>query len=69
MDHQVSASAGAIVTDEVTAKVIRGEKSWGYIYIALGFTLSIEGTTIQMVTPLCWPWNVLVYVCMMVGTA
>ncbi len=43
-------------------KVQRGEKSWAYIYIALGFVLSFEGTLIQMITPLLWPYNLFAYV-------
>ena len=42
------------------AKVQRGQESWTYIYITLGFALSIEGTLIAM-TPLIFPWNVIVY--------
>jgi hypothetical protein len=44
----------------VDAKVKRGSESWTYIYITLGFALSIEGTIIGM-TPLVFPWNVTVY--------
>ena len=45
----------------VEAKVIRGEQSWNFIYIALGFALAIEGTVIQMFTPLTFPYNLLLY--------
>ena len=47
----------AIVTLE--AKIRRGPESWAYIYIALGFALTIEGTTIDMA--LSFPWNLLSY--------
>jgi hypothetical protein len=47
--------------DTVTATVTRGPESWTYIYIALGFTLSIEGTVISLITPLVFPWNLLLY--------
>jgi hypothetical protein len=40
----------------------RGSQSWTYIYMALGFALAIEGTIIQMITPLGFPWNLVVYV-------
>jgi hypothetical protein len=30
--------------------------------VALGFALAIEGTIIQMITPLLFPWNILVFV-------
>jgi hypothetical protein len=45
----------------VDAKVQRGPESWTYIYVTLGFAISIEGTVVAM-TPLIFPWNVIVYV-------
>ena len=45
----------------VDAKVQRGQESWTFIYIALGFAISIEGTVISMM-PLSFPWNVIIYV-------
>ena len=42
-------------------KVTRGPESWAYIYVALGFALAIEGTIVQMVTPLEFPWNLGTY--------
>jgi cytochrome b subunit of formate dehydrogenase len=45
--------------DEYIATVTRGEKSWAYIYVALGFAIAIEGTIIQLITPLVFPWNVI----------
>jgi hypothetical protein len=43
---------------------IRGSSlaSWDYIYVTLGFALAIEGTIIQMVTPLAFPCNIIAYV-------
>ncbi len=41
-------------------KVKRGPESWAYIYVALGFALTIEGTIIQM-TPLVFPLNLVTY--------
>jgi hypothetical protein len=42
-------------------RVRRDQASWAYIYIALGFALSIEGTIIQLITPLKFPWNLIAY--------
>ena len=39
----------------------RGQESWTFIYITLGFAISIEGTVISMM-PLSFPWNVIIYV-------
>jgi hypothetical protein len=41
-------------------KVTRGPNSWNYIYVALGFALSIEGAAIGMIP--CFPWNLIAYV-------
>ena len=45
----------------VDAQVIRGPQSRAYIYIVLAFTLSIEGNILQMITPLAFPFNLIVY--------
>ena len=45
----------------VDAQVIRGPQSWAYIDIVLAFTLSIEGNILQMITPLAFPFNLIVY--------
>jgi predicted membrane channel-forming protein YqfA (hemolysin III family) len=45
-----------------TTAVTRGPESWAYIYVAFGFVLAIEGTIIQMLTPLHFPWNLFVYI-------
>ncbi len=52
----------------VQMTVNRGPESWAYIYIFLGFTLSIEGTVISLITPLGFPWNVALYAIVAVGT-
>jgi hypothetical protein len=52
----------------VSMTVKRGPESWAYIYITLGFALSIEGTIISMIAPLMFPWNVLVYAAIGAGT-
>ena len=49
------------IKDSVTMTVKRGPETWAYIYIMLGFALSIEGTVIAMITPLLFPWNLIVY--------
>jgi len=45
--------------DTTDAKVRRGAESWAYIYIVLGFALTIEGTLIDMAWH--YPWNLLTY--------
>lgn len=50
------------ISEKLEAKAIRGGKSWNFIYIGLGFALSIEGTFIQMITRLAFPWSILLYV-------
>ena len=50
------------IDDTLSATVKRGPASWAYIYVALGFALTIEGTIIQMTTPpLKFPWNLIAY--------
>ena len=51
------------IKDTMDATVTRGPVSWAYIYVALGFALAIEGTVIQMSTPLMFPWNVGTFAC------
>jgi hypothetical protein len=46
----------------VTMTTKRGPETWAYIYTALGFVLTIESTIIGMMTPLMFPWNVIVFV-------
>lgn len=50
-----------ILADSFEITVTRGPVSWNYIYVALGFAIAIEGTIIQMITPLIFPWNVIVF--------
>ena len=52
----------------IDRQVARGPESWAYIYVTLGFALTIEGTVIQMITPLLFPWNILTYVVLGVAT-
>ena len=47
----------------ISMKVTRGPESWAYIYVALGFAVSIEGTAIDMATSvLPFPVNLVVFV-------
>jgi hypothetical protein len=55
--------------DFVSATITRGPASWASIYMALGFTLSIEGTTISMIAPLKYPWNIVAYAMVAACTA
>jgi hypothetical protein len=61
MEHNVAVEAKIGSSVSLDAKVQRGQESWTYIYITLGFAISIEGTVIAM-TPLTFPWNVILYV-------
>jgi hypothetical protein len=45
----------------VSMSVTRGSESWAYIYTMLGFVLTIESTVIGMMTPLTFPWNVIIF--------
>jgi hypothetical protein len=49
-----------LMKDSVTVKIKRGSESWNYIYITLGFTLSIEGTVVSIIPQdiLEWPLNI-----------
>ncbi|MGH9806244.1 MAG: hypothetical protein ACRD9W_03115 [Terriglobia bacterium] len=49
----------AKATDAVDGTVRRGPVSWAYIYMALGFALTIEGTVIDMAAH--YPWNLIAY--------
>ncbi len=52
-----------MATGTASLTVRRGEKSWNYIYIALAFAITFEGTVIQMIPTdvLRFPWNVVTY--------
>ena len=41
--------------------VKRASDSWTYIYVVLGFALSIEGTIIQMIDVIKFPSKLIVY--------
>jgi hypothetical protein len=45
----------------VKGVIIRGKPSWDYIYVTLGFALTIEGAIIQMIEPIRFPCNIFVY--------
>jgi hypothetical protein len=46
----------------VDARVKRGPETWAYIYTVLGFVVAIEATVIGVMTPLEFPWNVVVFI-------
>jgi hypothetical protein len=52
----------------VDEKVTRRPESWTFIYVVLGFALTIEGTIVQMIEPMRFPCNVVVYVGLMALT-
>lgn len=55
--------------DEVDAEVRRGSESWAYIYVTLGFMLTIEAGVVALVAPLIWPRNIIAYSALGVFTA
>lgn len=61
-EHQVNVSVtgGSKVT--ANASVKRGPESWSYIYTVLGFVVAVEATVIGMMTPLTFPWNIVLFV-------
>jgi hypothetical protein len=66
--HKVEVTATAGATASVDAKVKRGSDSWAYIYIFLGFVLSIEGTAIGMIDPVWWLYRLLGFGVLLVVT-
>ena len=59
MIHEGSGHISSTSTASGHAVVVRGAPSWSYIYITLGFAITIGGTLITMVPPdkLPFPWN------------
>lgn len=55
--------------DEVDGEVRRGSESWTYIYVTLGFMLTIEAGVVALIAPLTWPRNIIVYSALGVFTA
>ena len=49
------------MSDVSDVTVTRGQESWAYIYVLFGLSLSVDGNVIQMITPLRFPCNVLLY--------
>ena len=60
-EFQYDAGRDAYVCPAGTATVTRGRESWNFIYIFLGFALTIEGTILQMIDPLRFPSNLIAY--------
>jgi hypothetical protein len=46
----------------------RGPESWNYIYIMLGLSIALEGAIIAMITPLVFPWNIVLFVSLAAAT-
>lgn len=44
----------------ISKTVKRGPESWSFIYITLGFVLTIEGTVVSMLG-MRLPWNLILY--------
>jgi hypothetical protein len=55
-------------SDRVSATVVRGPESWTFIYVLLGFALTIEGNFVQKIKPLEYPWNFFVFLAAMLVT-
>ncbi len=68
MATKLSVEEKITLTDTVSAKVKQGSEGWTYIYIFLALSLTIEGTIIQMITPLPWPFNLMTYAAVSVIT-
>jgi hypothetical protein len=58
----------AKMSDSIDARVKRGQESWTYIYMVLGFAITIEGTIVSMIEPLRFPWNLVVYALVAITT-
>ena len=52
----------------VDVAIKRNAQSWAYLYIVLGFAVSIEGSIIGML-PFRWPTNVAIYLLSIAATA
>jgi hypothetical protein len=63
-----SVSESIALSDKVVGTVVRGPQSWTFIYIILGFSLTIEDNFIQMIRPLEYPWNLVVFLAAMMVT-
>jgi hypothetical protein len=59
--HEESSQIGAKANTTVSASVIRGQQSYTFFYIILGFALSVEGSVI-MASPLGFFCNVMLFV-------
>jgi hypothetical protein len=67
-DNHSGASFSGSSTSSVDAKVLRGQLSWTYFYVAWGFLISIEGTFIAMWEPLKFPSNIVAYIIAIAAT-
>jgi len=62
MEHRGEVSESVSTSDSVEVKIRRGPESWNYIYVALGFAISIEGSVVQMIDSIKAPLNILLFV-------
>lgn len=53
-EHNLEARGSMQASASATATVIRGEKSWTFLYLVAGFAVSTEATVVQMIEPLHW---------------
>ena len=44
-----------------TLSIVRGPETWNFIYICLGFALTIEGTVVAMIEPIHYPRNIVLF--------
>lgn len=49
------------VADTAHALMTRGQGSWAYIYVLLGFALGLEASILALVEPLSWPRSVIAF--------
>lgn len=57
-----------MIQDQADALVRRGGESWAYIYVFLGFIVTIESTIVGMMTPIVFPWNILTFAVLAAST-
>ena len=57
------------MADTLEGSIIRGQNSWAYFYILLGFLVSIEATLISMLDPMAWYLKIVLFVAVMLGTS
>ena len=53
-----------IAKDSADAKLQRGPESYNFFYVALGFAISIEGSIVQMIGSIQFPYNIILFAVM-----